>query len=139
MAVTDPPDTGSSRYEIRVDPAFHALFAALGAGRHRDVVVVSTDGLAVQLGWLFRAHLPWEAVTGARHHADMIGGWGAHGWAGRWLVNGSSKGIVEVSVDPPQRAAVLGIWPLRLRTLWVSLVDPDGFLSVVRDRTGGRP
>jgi hypothetical protein len=52
-------------------------------------------------------------------------------------VNGSSKGIVEVGLDPPQRASLLGLWPLRLRTLYVSLVDADGFIEVVGDRPGG--
>jgi hypothetical protein len=137
MAAMRPVNPGSGRFEIRVDPAFRGLFAALGAGRRHDVVLVDPEGLTVQLGWLFRARLPWASVKGARHHPDMVGGWGAHGWAGRWLVNGSSKGIVEVGLDPPQRASLLGLWPLRLRTLYVSLVDADGFIEVVGDRPGG--
>jgi hypothetical protein len=70
-------------------------------------------------------------ITAAHHHADMRGSWGAHGWRGRWLVNGSSKGIVQLDLEPRQRAWLLGIWPISLRELYVSLTDPDGFLSDV--------
>ena len=51
-----------------------------------------------------------------------------HGWAGRWAVNGARAGAVRVDIDPPSRASVCG-FPLRLRTLRLSLVDPDGFLA----------
>ncbi len=125
------PDT--TRFAIRVDPAFRALFALLGAGASHDYVELGPVGLRVRLGWLFRAEIPRSSLGAATHHADMYGGWGAHGWRGRWLVNGSSKGIVEVAVDPVARASLMGFWPLRLRTLWVSLEDPDGFLAALGD------
>ena len=54
--------------------------------------------------------------------------WGAHGWRGRWLVNGSSKGIVELTIDPRVRAYVMGV-PVKLRTLWVSVTDPDALIA----------
>ena len=124
---------GATRFAIRVDPAFRGLFSLLGAGRMHDYVELGPDGLAVRLGWMFRADIPRTSLGTATHHADMYGGWGAHGWAGRWLVNGSSKGIVEVPVTPPSRASLLGIWPIRLRTLYVSLEDPDTFLAALAD------
>jgi len=42
-------------------------------------------------------------------------------------VNGSSKGIVVVHLDPPQRAYVLG-WPIHVRELAVSVEDREGLL-----------
>ena len=70
-------------------------------------------------------------IAGGQHHADMFGGWGAHGWRGRWLVNGSSAGIVQLDLEPRQRAWLLSIWPLTLRVLYVSLDDPHGFLAAI--------
>jgi hypothetical protein len=125
-------DNGATaRYAIRVDPAFRGLFAVLGAGANRDYLDVGPDKIEVRLGWLYRATIDRSAITAAKHHADMHGGWGAHGWRGRWLVNGSSKGVVELDLTDRQSASLLGFWPLALDTLYVSLVDPDGFLATL--------
>jgi hypothetical protein len=126
-----PADASTSRYAIRVDPAFRPLFAIFGAGPHHDYVEVGATVVRVRLGWMFQADIPRSAVGKAEHHADMYGGWGAHGWAGRWLVNGSSKGVVEVDLTVRQRAHLLGVWPISLSVLYVSLVDPDGFLAAL--------
>lgn len=122
-------DGSARRHAIRVDPLFRGLFALLGAGARRDVAEVDAGTVRVRLGWLFRASIARSAVVTAHHHRDMYGGWGAHGWRGRWLVNGSSKGIVQLDLEPRQRAWLLGIWPISLRVLYVSLADPDGFLA----------
>jgi len=132
--MTSASAAGARRYPIRVDPMFRGLFAALGAGARHDVVELDGGRLRVRLGWLFRADVAVSAVTTAQLHADMYGGWGAHGFGGRWLVNGSSKGIVQLDFAPRQPARLLGVWPLRLRTLYVSLEDPGGFLDAL-----GRP
>lgn len=47
-----------------------------------------------------------------------------HGFAGRWLVNGSGEGILALDLEPAQQARVLGV-PVRLRQLLVSVDDPD--------------
>ena len=86
-------DGSARRYPIRVDPLLRGLFAVLGAGARRDVVEVADATVQVRLGWMFRSTIARSAIVAAHHHADMRGGWGAHGWWGRWLVNGSSKGI----------------------------------------------
>ena len=53
-----------------------------------------------------------------------------HGWRQRWLVNGSSHGIVVLAIDPPARARVLGV-PIRVRELAVSLDEPVGFAAAL--------
>jgi hypothetical protein len=45
-------------------------------------------------------------------------------------VNGSRAGSVRLDVEPPARAHVCGV-PVRLRTLWLSLTDPDSFLAAL--------
>ncbi|MFM8943879.1 MAG: hypothetical protein ACKOI0_01230, partial [Actinomycetota bacterium] len=60
---------------------------------------------------------------------------GVHGWFGRWLVNGAGDGLVRLDLRPTARATA-GPFPVGLRTLWVSLEDPDGFLAALA-RTEG--
>jgi hypothetical protein len=45
-------------------------------------------------------------------------------------VNGSSQNIVRVDVDPPARGYVLG-FPVRLRQLRVSMVDPNALVEAL--------
>jgi hypothetical protein len=129
MSTTD--DGSVSRYAIRVDPAFRFLFTILGAWATSDYVEVGTTTVRIRLGWLFHATIARSAITDVRHHADMHGGWGAHGWRRRWLVNGSSKGIIQLELSPRQPARLLGVWPISLDTVSVSLVEPEGFLAAV--------
>jgi len=57
---------------------------------------------------------------------------GVDGWRGRWLVKGSSSGLVRLEIEPEVQAWVAGI-PVRLRTLRLSLVAPDELTSMLRD------
>ena len=53
-----------------------------------------------------------------------------HGFAGRWLVNGSGQGIVGINLQPRQRGYVLG-FPVRLRNLLVSVEDTAGLMAAL--------
>ncbi len=59
---------------------------------------------------------------------DPVWGWGVHGHGGRWLVNGSSSGIVRIALDPPGQGKLVGLprsWT-KVRVLRVAVEDPDG-------------
>ncbi|EUA02294.1 hypothetical protein I546_6167 [Mycobacterium kansasii 732] len=89
------------------------------------------DGtLRVKFGWGFNVGIPLASIKDAKPHHDRVYTWGAHGFRGRWLVNGSSKGIVEMTVDPPARAKVMGV-PVTLKSLYVSVTDPDALIAEV--------
>lgn len=125
-------------FNVRYHPVLRLLFTALGMGPALSGLRVSADGIEVAMGWAFRAHLATGDVrVAARGRIPAILGAGVHGWAGRWAVNGSLAGGVRIDVDPPGRARVCGV-PVRVRTLWVSLDDPDGFLAAVQ-QAGPRP
>ena len=63
---------------------------------------------------------------------DRVWGWGVHGWKGKWLVNGTSQGLVRFTIDPATRA--LGCFvPLDLRVLRVSVADRDAVMAAVTD------
>ena len=89
---------------------------------------VEDGGLHVRFGWGFRTEIPLSSITDAKPNSDRVYSWGAHGWHGRWLVNGSSKDIVELTIDPPARGYVMGV-PIALRTLYISVTDPEALIA----------
>jgi hypothetical protein len=117
---------------IRYAPAMVPMFRLLGLGPARSGVWVGRDSLRVTMGWGFRAEIPRRAVREIGPDGAAVGGWGVHGWRGRWLVNGSSSGLVRLEIEPEVQAWVMGI-PVRLRTLRLSLVAPGELTSMLRD------
>jgi hypothetical protein len=60
---------------------------------------------------------------------------GVHGFAGRWEVNGSARGLVEIVLAPPCLAEPrLGTLFVRAKVsqLVLSLADPDGFIAALQ-------
>ena len=132
---------GERTFAISYDPALRPLLAVLGLGPRFSRVTVTSDELRVRLGWAFRAGVPRASVRQVAPDDGAVLGRGAHGRRGRWLVNGSSKGLVKVRFDPPATAAVAG-WPVRVRELRLSLEAPGFFVATLRPRpsdTGARP
>ena len=118
------------RYAAALRPLFYGL--GMGGGK----VELDGDELRVTMGWAFRGRIPLADVRGARDTRPPLLGWGVHGWAGRWAVVGSARGVVRLSLVRPAPARVCGV-PARVRTLWVSLEDPDGLLAALQ--TPSRP
>lgn len=102
----------------------------LGGGRRVSRFIVSDDDVVVRMGWWFRTVIPRSSIVAATPDHDPVWGWGAHGWGGRWLVNGSSRGLIRLTIDPPAPAKVCFVG-VRLRLLRISLVDPDGALAAL--------
>jgi hypothetical protein len=75
-------------------------YEPLGLGPKRSEVRIEDGTLHVRFGWGFRTEIPLTSIKDAK----PSNGWGAHGWRGRWLVDGSSKDIVELTIDPPADA-----------------------------------
>lgn len=116
---------------IRYTPALVPMFRLLGLWPARSGVWVGRDSLRVTMGWGFRAEIPRRAVREIGPDGAAVGGWGVHGWRGRWLVNGSSSGLARLEIEPEVQAWVIGI-PVRLRTLRLSLVAPGELTSMLR-------
>ena len=117
---------------IRYTPSLLPLFRLLGLGPARSGVWVGRDSVRVMMGWGFRADIPRRAVLEIGPDDAPVGGIGIHGWGGRWLVNGSARGLVRLQVKPGVRAWVMGI-PVQLRTLRLSLVVPQDLTTLLSD------
>jgi hypothetical protein len=122
----------AQRFPIRFT-GLNRLMFVLGLTRSRSWVEVDDERLRARMGWAFNLDAPLASVRAARQGAERVWGWGVHGWRGRWLVNGSSSGLVRIALDPPARAR-LGPVPLRVRELRVSLEDPEGLVGALATR-----
>jgi hypothetical protein len=129
------------RFPIRTNAFNRVLFRLLLILPSNSSVDVDGDTVRVRLGWAFSARIPSRLIAraGLGFTGKGLGYWrtpllritaGAHGWGGRWLVNGSPDGIVTVEMAEPVRAFVTG-FPIRLKQLSVSLDDPEGFLAAL--------
>ena len=85
----------------------------------------------------FHLDIPRASLRSATRSARSVRGTiGVHGGHGRWLVNGSYNGLVELTIEPPcytSRQASTLFRRERVSSLTVSLVDPDGLIAAVKD------
>jgi hypothetical protein len=83
----------------------------------------------------FKVDVPRASVRRVgRSSYQARGTIGVHGKGGRWLANGSADGLVEIEIDPPcytRRSPSTLFLRMKVSTLIVSLVDPDGFITAV--------
>jgi hypothetical protein len=126
----DGPMT-SSRFSIKFEGSYALLSTALFIFPSHSYVEVRGDEVSVRMGWAFRARFDRSCVTGASALGKRIPlTRGVHGWAGRWLVNGSGDGILAIDLDPRRRAYVMG-FPVKLRQLQVSVDDPAALAAAL--------
>jgi hypothetical protein len=116
-------------FPIRFTGANRAM-ALLGILPEASRVEVDDGEVRVRMSWAFHLDAPRARVRHVEPDNGLVWGWGVHGWAGRWLVNGSSSGLVRIEFDPPVRARMSGI-PVRVRVLRVSVDDPDGLVAAL--------
>jgi hypothetical protein len=85
-------------------------------------------------GWVFVAEIPRTSIVQANPVRGPIWGWGAHGWRDRWLVNGSSSGLVQLTIAPKAPGRCLAFL-LRIGELTLSVDRPDEFVTAVLSAT----
>ncbi len=120
------------RFPISFDNWYRLLSTALLLPPSSSYVEIDGSQVYVRMGWAFRSRFPRLAVMSAMELRKKPLSRGVHGFAGRWLVNGSGRGILSIElVDPPQRAYIMG-FPVRLRVLIVSVSDPAALASALK-------
>ena len=118
------------RFPILFEPWFRALSSVLLLPPSSAYVELAGNDVEARMAWAFRARFPRRAVVAVAIPDLRPISRGVHGFAGRWLVNGSGQGIVSLTLDPPQRAHVLGL-PVRVRELLVSVADPRALAAAL--------
>jgi len=111
------------RFPIRFDAWYRVLSSALFLPPSSSYVEVNDVEVRVQMSWAFRSHFLKTAVASVAETNERPLSRGVHGFAGRWLVNGSGQGILAINLIPAQRGYVMG-FPVRLKQLMVSVVEP---------------
>jgi hypothetical protein len=114
--------------ELRFDRWFLPLSVPLGLGPQNSELRVEAGNLRVKMGWAFTASIPLASIRSAEASSERVFEAGVHGSRNRWLVNGSRKGLVKLTMDPPARAKV---WrrSVTVSSLVVSVTDPDALIA----------
>jgi len=122
------------RFAISYSTPMRLLSIMLGTGPRRSSVDVDDDTVDVRMGWAFHVAIPRSAVDGVRHAEPVRFSRGAHGWNGRYLVNGRGDGLVTITVEPAQRGVLVG-FPVNVSEVTVSVEDPAGLVAALSDRS----
>jgi hypothetical protein len=121
-------------FAISYDGAW--LLTVVGMGPRSSGVEVDSDEIRVRMGSAFRLDIPRGSVRSISRDPALAGqaAWGVHGLSGRWFVNGSADGLVELVIEPPcytERGLGTLFRKVKVNSLTVSLVDPDGFIAAL--------
>lgn len=125
------------RFPIRFDRWYAILSSALFMSPARSYVEVNGSEVLVWMSWGFSARFPRSAVGSVTEMERRPLSRGVHGFAGRWLVNGSGEGILTIDLSIPQRGYVMG-FPVRLRQLMVSVEEPALLAAALMPSGDGR-
>ena len=123
-----------ARFPISFDRWYAVLSSLLGLSPASAYVDLDSTRVEVRMGWAFRARFPRSAVSSISALDIRPLSRGVHGFGGRWLVNGSGRGVLSIRVNPAQRAYVMGV-PVRLRELLVSVSEPTALAAALRNPT----
>lgn len=97
-------DLKPKRFPIRFDGWYRLLSAMLLLPPSGAYVEVN-DHIRVQMGWAFRARFPRSVIKSVAEATEKPLSRGVHGFAGRWLVNGSAHGLLTIDLTPSQRTS----------------------------------
>jgi hypothetical protein len=122
----------SLRFPILFDAWYGILSRLLFLLPSNSFVAVNGQQVNVRMSWAFSSCFPRTAVVAVVIVETRPLSRGVHGFAGRWLVNGSADGILAIDLHPPQRAYVMG-FPVRLRQLLVSVAEPEALAASLRN------
>jgi hypothetical protein len=121
----------SQRFPIQFDTWYGILSSALFLPPASSYVEINDEEVRVQMGWAFRSRFSRTAVALAAETHERPLSRGVHGFAGRWLVNGSGRGILTINLTPAQHGYVMG-FPVRLRQLMVSVAEPSALVAALK-------
>jgi len=111
--------------------AVRPLLNLTGMPQRGSWVEVDDQTVRVRMGWGFSADIPRSSIVAAGPHVGRTPlSIGVHGWRGHWLVNGSRSGLVDIDIEPAERARVCGV-PVSLTRVIVSVEDPAELVAAI--------
>jgi len=111
------------RIPIRYSAPWRWLLTVLLLPPRVSYLRIDGDTVKVRLGWAFRTKFRRDDVTDVANHRPVVSV-GAHGWKGRWIVNGANRTIAMIRLGQPARGRVVG-FPVIVREIWVSVDNRD--------------
>jgi len=126
------------RTEIRRSTWVKPLLSLFGGTSERSYVDIAGDAVHIRFGWLFDEKIPLSRITSVeRARWPLLGGLG-------WRTNfvdtvalvGSYDDVVRIRVSPALSVRMLMRVPVE--TIYVSVEDPDAFVSEVRRKLASR-
>jgi hypothetical protein len=136
------PSPGAKWFAISYSDAWQGRLSAwldthlFGEGPGVSGVEIDTGEIRVRMA-SFKLDIPRSSVRSVRRSQAKVGRTaGVHARHGRWLVNGSAEGLVDIIIDPPCHLApgIDTLWRIgrsRVDSLIVSVEDPDGLIAAL--------
>lgn len=125
-------------FAMRYGGVYRHLATVFGVGPKQTTIQVIDDMLHVRHGRKFCIDVSLKDIKSARLFPDRPLGWGIHQFKDGWLIRGSRDGIVELTFGrpiKPTRTPLGGGWfDGPVRSLYVSLVEPDAFIALLMSR-----
>jgi hypothetical protein len=118
------------RFPIRYTPIKGVLLRLFLVLQRWSYVDVDADSVRVQMSYGFSLTFARDDVAHVGRERRVPVTTGAHGWRGRWLVNGASGPIVAIKLRDQVRGRVLGV-SVEVREVRVSVDDPDELISLL--------
>lgn len=114
------------------------LLWLFGGTDARSYVELDGDSVHIRFGFLFDERIPIKNIVEVeRQHWPMLAG---IGWRTNLIdsiaVVGSHSNVVRLEISPRQWMKVL--LPVRVKSLYVSVDDPDTFVAEIRSRIAAR-
>jgi hypothetical protein len=117
------------RIPIRYGTPWRWLLPILLLPARSAYLRIDGDVVKVRMGWAFRMKFARRDVSDVVNHRPVVS-IGAHGWKGRWLVNGAHRPIAVIRLAQPARARIVG-FPVTVREIFVSVDDRDALRQVL--------
>jgi hypothetical protein len=119
------------RFPIRYSPVKGLVLRLFGILQRFAYVDVRAKDVRVRMAWGFGARFTRSNIAHVSREKRVLLTTGAHGWRGRWLVNGASGPMVGIKLRDPVRGRVI-VWPVKICEVQVSVDDPDALISALR-------
>lgn len=129
-------------FAVRYDRWYRIWATGAGLGPSRTHIRVDDDQLRVRHGWAFHANIQLANIRSVKPIPGRPLAWGVHCTGDAWWVNASRDGIVEIKLRQPISSSSVRLLSSRwgeVRSLFVSVEDPDGLIAALDPTNDGGP